>query len=78
MSAPLSKIRETIEIMAPLLTHKEACERIRCHPATLRRWVRKGLVPCMRTPTGSFLYNESALTYALEQYAAEYLEGIDE
>ena len=31
-----------------LLTLKEACEILRCHPNTLRQWDKKGILPAIR------------------------------
>lgn len=31
-----------------LLTLKEACEILRCHPNTLRQWDRKGILAAVR------------------------------
>ena len=31
-----------------LLTLKEACEILKCHPNTLRQWDKKGVLPAIR------------------------------
>lgn len=31
-----------------LLTLKEACEILKCHPNTLRQWDKKGILPAIR------------------------------
>ena len=35
----------------------EACERLKVHPNTLRRWDKSGLIETMRSPGGNRLYN---------------------
>jgi excisionase family DNA binding protein len=32
----------------PLLTLREACEILKCHPNTLRNWDRKGILKAVR------------------------------
>jgi excisionase family DNA binding protein len=34
--------------MPELLTLKEACETLRCHPNTLRQWDKKGILKAVR------------------------------
>ncbi len=36
------------EKMPELLTLKEACEILKCHPNTLRQWDRKGILVAVR------------------------------
>lgn len=36
------------ENMPDILTLKQACEVINCHPNTLRRWENEGLIKCIR------------------------------
>ena len=31
-----------------LLTLKEACDILKCHPNTLRQWDKKGILPAIR------------------------------
>ena len=31
-----------------LLTLKEACEALKCHPNTLRQWDKQGVLPAVR------------------------------
>lgn len=37
--------------MPELLTLKEACEILKCHPNTLRQWDKKGIFPAIRIGT---------------------------
>lgn len=34
--------------MPEILTLKQACEVLNCHPNTLRTWEREGLIKCIR------------------------------
>lgn len=34
--------------MPEILTLKQACEVLNCHPNTLRRWENEGLIQCIR------------------------------
>jgi excisionase family DNA binding protein len=34
--------------MPELLTLKEACDILKCHPNTLRQWDKKGILPAIR------------------------------
>ena len=43
----MAKIRKSKEI-PELLTLKEACEILKCHPNTLRQWDKKGILPAIR------------------------------
>lgn len=36
------------EKIPELLTLKEACEVLKCHPNTLRQWDKKGILPAIR------------------------------
>ncbi len=36
------------ENMPEILTLKQACEVLNCHPNTLRTWEREGLIKCIR------------------------------
>lgn len=50
--------------MAPerkLLTGIEAARYFEVSPATLRRWAKAGLVPCVRLPNGRVKYDRAAL-----------------
>lgn len=38
----------TIDKIPEILTLKQACELLNCHPNTLRNWESKGLVNCIR------------------------------
>lgn len=38
----------TTEQMPEILTLRQACELLNCHPNTLRNWENKGLVKCIR------------------------------
>ena len=50
----------------PLITVKEAAERIGVHEKTLRLWVNKGAVPYARVgPSGSIRLRESDLVHEL-------------
>ncbi len=42
------KNQQNQEKMPELLTLKEACEILRCHPNTLRQWDRKGILVAVR------------------------------
>lgn len=42
-------IEPKIETVLPeLLTLREACAILKCHPNTLRQWDRKGILPAIR------------------------------
>lgn len=38
----------TIDEMPEILTLKQACEVLNCHPNTLRNWVNKGKIEAIR------------------------------
>ena len=40
--------KPTAESLPELLTLKEACEILKCHPNTLREWDRKGVLKAVR------------------------------
>ena len=43
-----------------LITLKEACEILKCHPNTLRQWDKKGVLPAIRIGVKrSMRYTES-------------------
>ena len=42
------KNQQNQEKIPELLTLKEACEILRCHPNTLRQWDRKGILVAVR------------------------------
>lgn len=44
----MSKTTKNKEIMPELLTLKEACDILKCHPNTLRQWDKKGILPAIR------------------------------
>lgn len=44
----MPKRRKNKEKMPELLTLKEACEILKCHPNTLRQWDRKGILVAIR------------------------------
>jgi excisionase family DNA binding protein len=37
-----------VDKLPEILTLKKACEVLSCHPNTLRNWVNKGKVECVR------------------------------
>jgi len=44
----MSKKSEKINELPEILTLKQACEALNCHPNTLRNWDNKGLLKAMR------------------------------
>ena len=45
------KTRKKDQKMPELLTLKEACEILKCHPNTLRQWDANGILPAIRIGT---------------------------
>jgi len=43
----MAKIKKKDQI-PELLTLKEACDILKCHPNTLRQWDKKGVLPAIR------------------------------
>ncbi|MBU1165221.1 helix-turn-helix domain-containing protein [Patescibacteria group bacterium] len=41
-------MQDTKQEMPELITLKEACEILKCHPNTLRQWDRKGILVAIR------------------------------
>lgn len=37
-----------VKTLPEILTLRQACEILNCHPNTLRNWERKGLIECVR------------------------------
>lgn len=44
----MNKMSGKTKEMPELLTLKEACELLKCHPNTLREWDRKGVLKAVR------------------------------
>jgi len=44
----MSKTAKNNQEMPELLTMKETCEILKCHPNTLRQWDRKGILVAVR------------------------------
>lgn len=44
----MTKIRKKSLKIPELLTLKEACEILKCHPNTLRQWDKKGILIAIR------------------------------
>jgi excisionase family DNA binding protein len=44
----IKKMEKEKKNMPELLTLKEACEILRCHPNTLRQWDKKGILVAVR------------------------------
>lgn len=44
----IKKMEKDEKNMPELLTLKEACEILRCHPNTLRQWDKKGILVAVR------------------------------
>ena len=44
----MTKSTENNREMPELLTLKEACEILKCHPNTLRQWDKKGILVAVR------------------------------
>lgn len=44
----MSKGEKNSQTLPELLTLKEACEVLKCHPNTLRQWDAKGILTAMR------------------------------
>lgn len=44
----MQKTAKNKEMIPELLTLKEACEILKCHPNTLRQWDKKGILPAIR------------------------------
>ena len=44
----MTKSTENNKEMPELLTLKEACDILKCHPNTLRQWDRKGILVAVR------------------------------
>mgnify|MGYP000944154007 CR=1 FL=1 len=44
----MTKVVKNHEKMPELITLKEACEILKCHPNTLRQWDRKGILVAVR------------------------------
>lgn len=42
------------------LTAKQIADKYGFSPSTIRRWSQRGLVPCVRTPTGAIRYEAAA------------------
>ena len=69
--------------MTEWVTTKEACERLKVHPNTLRRWDRQGGIETMRTPGGNRLYNlasveiEKATRYVYQSEDEIILQAIE-
>ncbi len=51
----------------PLLTLKQASERLSVHPTTLRRWADQGSIPVVITPGGHRRFPRSAVEQMREQ-----------
>ncbi len=47
----MKKEKITIEQMPDILTLKQACEILNCHPNTLRKWDNKGYLKAIRFGT---------------------------
>ena len=45
---PMSKSNENDSKLPELLTLQEACEILKCHPNTLRKWDEKGILKAVR------------------------------
>jgi len=43
-----SKMQDPKQGIPELLTLKEACEVLKCHPNTLRQWDKKGILTAIR------------------------------
>ena len=50
----------------PYLTVSEAATRLRCEPSAVRKWIRDGRLPAVRTPGGRILVAEPDLVLVLE------------
>jgi len=48
-------------------SRKEFAEKIGISVETIRQWERKGLIKCLRTPTGRPFYTEESYTEYLER-----------
>ena len=44
----MTKITENNKEMPELITLKEACDILKCHPNTLRQWDNKGILVAVR------------------------------
>lgn len=44
----MTKITKKAPIFPHLLTLKEVCDILKCHPNTLRQWDNKGILPAIR------------------------------
>jgi len=44
----MAKTRKNEQKIPELLTLKEACGILKCHPNTLRQWDKKGILPAIR------------------------------
>ncbi len=47
----MAKVAKNEDKIPELLTLKEACAVLKCHPNTLRQWDAKGILPAIRIGT---------------------------
>lgn len=58
----------SVEEMPDILTLKQACEVLNCHPNTLRQWDAKGTLPAIRFgERGDRRYKKADILKLLEQ-----------
>lgn len=63
----MAKKRKT-NLIPELLTLKEACEILKCHPNTLRQWDKKGILPAIRIGVKRVMrYRKEDILKLLEQ-----------
>lgn len=66
----VSRIME-IKDLPEVLTLKQACEVLNCHPNTLRQWDTKGLLPAIRFGTrGDRRYKKESILKILNEYGS--------
>lgn len=50
-----------------LLSLKQAAARFQCSPATVSYWIRKGMIRCIRMPSGTPKIRESVVERHLQE-----------
>ncbi len=56
--------------IAPLLTPREAAERLAVHPETLRRWAREGRISAVKLPGGAVRFRPEDIAALTERAAS--------
>ena len=65
----MSEKRRKIEDMPEILTLKQACEALNCHPNTLRNWDNQGILKAIRFgKRGDRRYHKEDILNILNKY----------